>query len=234
MKRILLAVAAAIAVQVAPAHATPLAPGGSTNNIPTIAETGTIEGTVTTQFSYGTGANRVAGVLREVVVQPAGSNTLDFLFQVALRPVGPNGSGANAMLNMFTVSGFGLPTTTDVFQTGSASSLDTQGGFFTNPLTAGTQQAMAASRSPGLGNNASFFAPTAAGQTSNIAIIRTNATSLSTAPGTVTFDGNTLVFNTLVPQVDPAPEPMTLVLWGGSFAGLACLGVFRGRKAVTV
>ena len=53
-----------------------------TNNIPTITETGAIEGTVTTQFSYGSGANRVSGVLREVVVQPTGSNTLDFLCQV--------------------------------------------------------------------------------------------------------------------------------------------------------
>jgi hypothetical protein len=232
MKRIVLAALAAIALQVAPAQATPLAPGGSTNNIPTITETGIIEGTVSTQFSYGSGDNRVSGVLREVVVQPTGSNTLDFLFQVALRPVGPNGSGINAMLNMFTVSGFGLPTTTDIFQTSSASNLDDQ-GFFTNPLKTGTQPVMAASRSPGTGDGVTFFDPTAAGETSFIGIIKTNATGLSSAPGTVTFDGNTLVFNTLVPAVS-IPEPVTMVLWGGSFAGLACLGVYRRRKAVTV
>jgi hypothetical protein len=233
MNKMMLAAAAAIAVWVAPAQATPLAPGGSTNNIPTVTEMGTIEGTVTTQFQYGSGANLVSGVLREVVVQPTGSNTLDFLFQVSIRPAG-SGSGANAMMNMFTVSGFGVPVTTDVAQATSASNLDTQNGFFTNPLTTGTQPVMAASRSPGTGDGVTFFAPTAAGQTSDIGIIRTNANAIANGTGTVTFDGHTLVFNTLIPDVTSVPEPVTMVLWGGSFAGLAFLGAFRRRKAVTV
>jgi hypothetical protein len=232
MKRVLLAVAAAMLVWAAPASATPLAPGGSTNNIPTTTEMGTIEGTVSTLFHYGSGSTFVSGVLREVVVQPTGSNHLDFLFQVSLRPSGvPGGSGTNAMLNMFQVSGFSLPMSTDVFQTGSASNLDTQGGFFSNPLTTGTQPTMAASRTPGTGDGVTFFSPTSAGQTSDISIIKTNATSLAMAPGTVTLDGHTLVFNTLIPQPATVPEPITMALWGGGFAGLACVGALRRRKA---
>jgi hypothetical protein len=232
MKRIYLAVAAAIAIWAAPANATPLAPGGSTNVVPTITESGTIIGTVSTQFSYGTGLTAVAGILREVVVQQTGSSKLDFLFQVALKPSGvPGGSGKDAVLNMFTVTGFGLPLSTDVFQTTDASGLNDQ-GFFTNPLKTGTQAIMAASRSPGTGDGVTFFAPTGAGQNSNIGIIQTNSSALGFATGTATLDGHTLVFNTLTPLPTSVPEPITLALWGGSFVGLAGVGLLRRRKAV--
>jgi hypothetical protein len=91
---------------------------------------------------------------------------------------------------------------------------------------------MSASRAPGTGDGVTFFAPTGAGQSSFIGIITTNDTQVALQPGTATFDGHTLVFNTYIPFV-PVPEPVTMVLWGGSFAGLTVIGALRRRKAVT-
>jgi hypothetical protein len=209
-------------------------PGQAIGTVPTFDESGTIVDTLQSSFTYGTGASQVSGVFREVVVAtgPNGKGPLDFLYQVA---VTSKGTGANGMLNMFSLPGFALPTNANVFQASSVTGLDDQ-GIFTNPLKAGTNPVLAASRSPGTGDGLNFFSPTSAGQTSGVAIVKTNATQVALAPGTVSFDGNTKVFNALVPAgsllLDPAPEPGSLALWGGSFAGLSFIGASRRRKAV--
>jgi hypothetical protein len=209
-------------------------PGQATSTIQTFDETGTIIDTLSTSFTYGTGASQVSGVFREVVVAtgPNGKGPLDFLYQVA---VSSKGTGANGMLNTISLSGFAMPISASVGQASSVTGLDDQ-GLFTSPLKTGTNPIMAASRSPGTGDGLNFFSPNSAGQTSGVAIVKTNATGVSLTPGTVTIDGHTLALNTFIPAgsvpLASVPEPVSLVLWGGGFAGLGVIGAARRRKAV--
>jgi hypothetical protein len=223
MKRILqaLAVVAAVAFFQGTARAVPLPPGGAVV-LPTAVESGMLVGYMSIPYTFGSASSstRIVGRFNEAVYLEAGG-TLDFAYQVSVTSNGRKGNVAN-----FSVADF-TNVLTDVAYTNGLM-----------PFPVGNNALTTASRS-GDGSTL-YFTPTTpltAGSTSYVALVRTDATSFDQF-GSVTFvnstgsGGSFGIANTFEPIAPAAPEPVTLVLWGGSFVGLACAGAFRRRKAV--
>jgi hypothetical protein len=213
-----LAAFAAVACFQGTAQAVPLPPGG-TVVLPTAVENGMLVGYMSIPFSFGspTSASHVAGRLNEAVYLEAGG-TYDFAYQVSV-----TGTGRKGNIASFSVGDFTGVTTDAAYTNGLM------------PFPTGNRGLATASRS--VDGSTLFFTPTTpltAGTTSYVALVRTNATSFDQF-GSVTFvnsstGGSFGIMNTFEP-IAPVPEPLTLVLWGGSFAGIACVGAFRRRKA---
>jgi hypothetical protein len=214
-----LAVVAAAALFQGTAQAVPLPPGG-TVVLPTAVESGMLVGYMSLPFTFGspTSASRVSGRFNEAVYLEAGG-TYDFAYQVSVTGNGSKGNIANFSIADFTA------IHTDVAYTN---------GLMPFPL--GNNKLTTASRSAD--GSTLFFVPTSplvAGQTSYIALIRTDA-KLFDQNGSATFvnstgSGGAFGISGIFEPMAPVPEPLTLALWGGSFAGLACIGVLRRRKA---
>jgi hypothetical protein len=214
-----LAVVAAVAFFHGTAQAVPLAPG-QTVVLPTGVESGMLVGYMSMPFQFGSPSSptRISGRFNEAVYLEAGG-TYDFAYQVSVTGSGRKGNVAN-----FSVADF-TNVQTDVVYTN---------GLMPFPL--GNNALTTASRS-GDGSTL-YFVPTTplvAGQTSYIALVRTNATSFdqfgSTTVVNSTGSGGSFGINGTFEPIAPVPEPLTLALWGGSFAGLACVSALRRRKA---
>jgi hypothetical protein len=229
MKRLFqaIAVATAVAFFQGTAQAVPLPPGGTVSLVPAV-ETGTLVAYMSIPFTFGSpsSASRIVGTLNEGVFREAGG-TLDFAYQVSVTSAGSKGNVANITTADFS------NVLTDVAYTNGVASASPMMSFAVGNTTFST-----ASRSVD-GSTLSFVptVPLTAGLTSFVALVATNATSFDQF-GSVTVinssgsaGGTFGIAGTFEPIAPPVPEPVTLVLWGGSFAGLACIGALRRRKA---
>jgi hypothetical protein len=225
MKRIIqaLAVVAAVAFFQGTVRAVPLVPGG-TVALPTAVENGMQVAFMSIPFTFGAASSptRIGGTLSEAVYKEAGG-TLDFAYSVSVTSNGRVGNVASFSAADFT------GVLTDVAFTNA----------LTPPFGVGNRPLVTASRSAD--GSTLFFDPTTAltnGLTSYVALVRTNATQFDqfgsvtvvNSTGTGGMFGINGTFEAIAPD---APEPVTLVLWGGSFAGLACVSALRRRKALT-
>jgi hypothetical protein len=170
-------------------------------------------------FTFGspTSSTGIAGRFNEAVYLEAGG-TLDFAYQVNVTSNGSKGNVAT-----FSVGDFSN-VSTDVALTNGLM-----------PFPVGNTTLTTASRSAD--GSTLFFNPIAsltAGATSFVALVRTDATQFDQFGSTtfVTSTGGSFgIQSTFEPIAPNVPEPMTMVLWGGSFAGLALAGALRRRKA---
>lgn len=221
MKRLFraLAVVAAVAFFQGTAQAVPLAPG-NTVVLPTAVESGMLVGYMSIPFTFGSpmSPTRISGRFNEAVYLEAGG-TYDFAYQVSVTGSGRKGNVANFSLADFT------NIRTDVAYTNGL-----------NPFPIGNDTLTTASRSAD-GSTLYFvpITPVTAGMTTYVALVRTNATSFDQF-GSVTFvnstgSGGAFGMAGTFEPLAPVPEPLSLALWGGSFAGLACVGALRRRKA---
>jgi hypothetical protein len=220
------AVVAAAAFFQGTAQAVPLPPGG-TVSLPTAVESGMLVGYMSIPFTFGSpsSATRIVGRFNEAVYLEAGG-TYDFAYQVSVTANGSHGNVAN-----FSVADF-----TNVL-TNVASTNGGPNGLMPFPL--GNNALNTASRSAD-GSTLTFVptSPLRANSTSYVALVRTDATSFDQF-GSVTFTNSSTggsfgISGTFEPIAPPVPEPVTLVLWGGSFAGLACIGALRRRRSPVV
>lgn len=200
-----------------PARATSLPPGGTV--APTVLDsyTGTVRAFDLQFFTLG---NNTMGVFSQAVVKNSSlGRGLDFVYQVSV------GIGPGKVVGLSTTGFTGF--TTDVFQTNNVSGLSGSNPF----ISGATIQAGSVSRDSGAGDGifSSYFPNTiTAPHSSYLLIVHTNAT------GFVMSQGGILSFNggTNINAFAPVPEPGTIVLWAGCFAGLACFGMWQRRRTV--
>jgi len=235
MKRIFLtfAVAVATACFATSVQAVPLNPGDTTTQIPTGDVSGTVYSSISAPFTLGSGSTEVDGFIRQVVVKESGG-TYDFLYQLTVNQTSPSGATG------FSVNGY-TGANVDISQASTVPNV-TDPNLAGKPLLTGTQPINVASRTTGTGNNLSFLTDVAPGQASNVLIVKTPFTAPPTnftsdtagKGGILSGSGGGTVFGLYYPGVAPnVPEPTMMALWGGSFVGLACVGAWRRRKAVT-
>jgi hypothetical protein len=220
MKRIsqALAVMTAAAFFQGTAQAVPLAPGG-TVALPAGVETGTLLYNEPGQ-AFSTGhpgsASYVAGTFYEAVYKES-NGTLDFAYQVTITSNGSNGKVASFSVADFTA------ITTDVSQ---SSTLNPP------PGTGNTGLSTASRSIDGSTLTFSSVTPLTAGSTTYVALVKTDAVKadMGGSAAIALTGGGVYGLNTVM-VFEPAtvPEPLTLILWGGSFAGL-CVGALRSRK----
>jgi hypothetical protein len=182
-------------------------------------ETGTLLAVDTHAFTLGKNSTLVQGTLTDMVFREA-NGTLDFVYQVSVTKAGSQGSIAQ-----LGVSDFSPPFTTDVFQSS----------------VAGSNSAFGKAMRSLDGASVLFNAPSAglfgSGSKSGLAIVKTNATmfdqggSAALITGMQGVIGISGTFEPLAATVTAAPEPASMVLWGGTAAGMACVGAWRRRKA---
>ncbi|HXK24241.1 MAG TPA: PEP-CTERM sorting domain-containing protein [Myxococcota bacterium] len=200
-------VAVCMAVAIAPAQASPIAPGGTVAAAVVPNPTGSIlADTGLISFSFGSPVS--SGTIREIVYadtsNPFGSGFLSFVFQAHV---------ATGDLTRVTGSSFAI-VGTDV-------GINVPLAPF---ITSGTAQPATISRSAGAGDVIGFnFVPglvpdASITDTSFEMIIRTNATAFH--PGSIgVIDGGGQTLQGFAATV--VPEPSTILLLGGGLAGLA-------------
>jgi hypothetical protein len=224
MKRIVLASALVFAAPsfLGAAKAVPINPGQGVT-LPVVTETENLVGFETLPFTFGSTSspNRIVGDLNEAVYKEGGGS-LDFAYQISLTSAGATGDVAD-----FTVADV-TGVTTDVGRTASLPQFLSS----TNLLKAATRSSD--------GSTLTFYAPTpvAAGIVSDIAVVRTDATTFDEF-GSVTVSngksggifGLSGTFEPIDPGVDTTasvPEPST---WAMMLIGFASLGLAGWRPA---
>jgi hypothetical protein len=236
MKRMILtlAVTAGILCASQAARATPLTPGQTAlpTPPPTLPYSPTsVSNTITEQFTTpgSGGVGQVTGTVTEqVVVDKNNPGGLDFVYQFTVTSTNPANSG-DGVSNLIGQS-FATPVTVD------ASQVDTSG--------IGSQVASDyVHRSSGLGSTVTFNfgalggTTVGVGQTSDLLIVRTNATLYTTGTTDIGLtDGGTVNVHGFHPLV-ATPEPASLALFGTCFAGLGLIGVgrfLRRKPAATI
>lgn len=216
---------AALLIALAPgAHATLLAPGGS--GFPTLVATppGTLLASLSSPFTSSLGTDSgtiVSAVYRE------GGGALDFYYQIALNTTSTNCGTAgqppcDPISRETDTSFFGFVTDAGFRIDGGS----LPGGVFVD----GTVEPVTVDRNSvgdvvGFNFNPPTFAEIQPGQTSNVLVIRTNATNFIAGNASVIDGGVTTVASfepTGTPQTS-TPEPSTLMLFGSGLVGLAGL-----------
>jgi len=222
---IALGVIVAITLAVAPAHATPLTPGGAViaptaSFGPNTYSGGTVQNSYVNEAPVF--AALITGTLTTEVIKEAGG-TLDFLYQLTA------GAANTSDIHRVTATSFGNATITTDVQYGP-----TPGPPFstvTAPVMYSADRSVdgstigwtfAAGTSGGVG----------AGLESYVLIVKTNATQYVTG-STFAIDGGIMDFNSFAPKTSSVlgvPEPSSIVLAGIGALGLIGYGL-RRRKA---
>jgi hypothetical protein len=154
-----------------------------------------------------------SGIARAAVVQASPGSTLDFYYQVS------NNAGSTDALGRVTAGDFLNIFSTNVFQTGTAFSIFPAGSQGASSGDRGTLGVVGFTFAPGAGGTGKVDA----GETSNILIVRTNATLYTN--GVMGILNGT---GTFAPGFAPMiPEPGTMALLA---TGLLALGGIARRR----
>jgi hypothetical protein len=198
------------------AQATSLTPGGSVtpgstapsgSNLAVVADSGSLSYTLTNN-----GTTTGTGTVREYVLKGDTTNSsggLDFVFQVKV---------TSGVLSSLSLSDFSGVTKMDASQVSEAITLGSGGTI----LATGSKKASSVDWSSDGFSVTSNFNPSASSATTYVIVIRTDKTQYTTASidlqgrGTASKSG-----------FAPTPEPASMVLLGGCFAGLAGAGLWR-------
>jgi len=232
MKRLMLtlAITAGLLATATQARAAALAPGGSSGPGPLstpVSGTPTLLGNNLAAVSQG----GVTGSLRSAVFSEGGG-VLDFVFQLT------NNSTSTDNLRSLTLTNYRNMNVTDVgFQDGfapftaagfTAPSGGTTGGYQSvNRSTA----ALNGGSSIGFGLGYSSSTLLTPGQATSVLVIRVaNASSFALGQFAAITDGVAGNYNAF----SPTPEPASLVLMGGCFAGLGGFRAWRRRQSGSV
>jgi hypothetical protein len=209
-----------LAVAASTARATPLVPGGTVSGSTPGNVLQTYNGTVfaavpfsQSDFSFQSQTGMNVGFVSSAVVQAAGG--LDFIYQVNVSLGNITGLSISSFLN----------TTTNVSQTADHSNLHNTNQFFPGNVSVATYD-----RSSGTGNTIDVaFSGTGVntGQASFLIIVHTDAPTFAMSRLNVSSMGSFFAVDTLA----PVPEPTTMLLWTGTFGGLAGFIACRWRAA---
>jgi hypothetical protein len=221
-----IAVAAAAVICFTPeAKATPLAPGGSVTPQTLTSFSGSILESISSPVTVTSFGGKTETVYLEAAVVQ-GAHGLDFLYQLVV-PARQTNLGVNFQQVL------GYSSAVDVYQTKSVSlSGPGMNPFTTTPTP--VQSVASVTLSGGvLGQTLS--GGIGAGQSSNILIVETTATTADLAAfgvqGVTQKYGPAFGFGqfpTFVPLA--APEPTTMALWAGVSVGLLGFGALKRRK----
>jgi hypothetical protein len=237
-----LAVAAGLLAAAPRAQATPLLPNTSVSPTPTTLGTGTVRGSGTLTLMGGS----INATVRYVVYQESAAANplggLTFLYQVN------NLAGGDAISRFTNSSYAGFTTDANTTTSSSANTvLGANGGSATFFDTSGVQTIPSDAtrsgpvapfdRDVGFNFSANPSGPPNGtippGSSSLVLMIRTNAPNFGATGGFVGLaDGGP--FSVSGPQpLAAVPEPASVILFGGCFAGLGGLQFWRRRKAPT-
>jgi hypothetical protein len=187
---------------------TPGSTAPSGGNLAVVADTGDLSYTLKNNSGTTTGT----GTVREYVLKNDTNNSsggLDFVFQVKV---------SSGVLSSISLSDFSGVTKMDVSQVTGPVTLGTGGTI----LASGTKKASSADWSSD-GFSVTFdFNPTVSSATTYVMVVRTDKTQYTT--GTIDLQGKGTGSKT---GFAPTPEPTSMVLLGGCFAGLAGAGLWR-------
>jgi hypothetical protein len=222
MKRLILsaAVAAGVLCGLSRAQATPLPPGGFTSAATTTLGSGTLiaSGSVTQDSNM---SNDFTTTLRYAVYRETGG-TLDFLYQIV------NSTASLNAIERLTGSSFtGYSTDVGYLTNGSSISGNGLNGVsFADGSVAPTGNITRQSNGSGVTFNFAIPNGIDPGSTADVLVIKTNATGYGLiGHSTISNNGSTTIGT-----FAPTPEPASLVLLGGCFAGLGGTFLWRRRR----
>jgi hypothetical protein len=202
-------------VLVPSAGADPLPPGATVTTLPAMIESGTLLAFTAVPFSDA----EFTGELNQAVFLESGG-TLDFAYQLQ------DSSSFTDVAGLTVIDFLG-------------STLDVGTAHGTAPFSGGSIGASASRDSAGDAITFSFGAtPLAPGETSDVFLIQTNATTFEqngfiSATGTngVPIAGSAGMFDPIPPPATAAPEPVLLPLLGAALLGMAGVRWRRGIRA---